>query len=58
MGNKKVEKLQAQIEAYQEKVDQYTEQGTEDAAERYGLEIQKLQRKLEREEAKAPVHPA
>jgi uncharacterized protein YlxW (UPF0749 family) len=58
MGNKKVEELQAQIEAYQEKVDQYTEQGREDPAERYGLEIQKLQRKLEREEAKAPVHPA
>jgi uncharacterized protein YlxW (UPF0749 family) len=58
MVSKKVEELQAQIEAYQEKVDQYTDQGREDAAERYALEVQKLQRKLEKEEAKAPVHPA
>jgi phage shock protein A len=53
-----VEELQAKIESYQRKVDEALDKGDDDAAERYGIEVQKLERKLVKEEAKLPVHPA
>jgi hypothetical protein len=53
-----VEELQAKIESYQRKLDEALDKGDDDAAERYGIEVQKLERKLVKEEAKLPVHPA
>jgi hypothetical protein len=53
-----VEELQAQIDRYQTKINEYAEAGKDDAADRYGVEMQRLQRKLAKEEAKVPIHPA
>jgi hypothetical protein len=53
-----VEELQAKIESYQRKLDEALDKGDDDAAERYGIEVQKLERKLVKEEARLPVHPA
>lgn len=53
-----VEELQAKIESYQRKVDEYLGKDDDDGAERYGIELQRLERKLVIEEAKLPVHPA
>jgi len=53
-----IEDIQAQIEAYQAKIETYLKAGEDEAAERYGRELQRLERKLVKEEAKLPVHPA
>ena len=53
-----VEELQAKIESYQRKIDECLGKDDDDGAERYGIELQRLERKLVKEEAKLPVHPA
>ena len=53
-----VEELQAKIESYQRKVDECLGKDDDEGAERYGIELQRLERKLVKEEAKLPVHPA
>jgi hypothetical protein len=53
-----VEEIQAQIVSYQSAINRYLEAGRDDDAEKYNIEVQRLQRKLVKEEAKLPVHPA
>jgi len=53
-----VEELQAKIDSCQRKIDDCLGKDDDDGAERYGIELQRLERKLVKEEAKLPVHPA
>lgn len=53
-----VEEIQAEIASFRAKYDMYSEAGEEDRAEKYGREMQRAERRLVKEEAKLPVHPA
>lgn len=53
-----VDELRKTILAYKVKVEQYVKEGRDEEAERKWIEVQKLERKLEKEEAKLPTHPA
>lgn len=52
------EGLRSAIKSYKERVDRYVKAGRDEEAEREWIELQKLERKLEKEEAKLPTHPA
>lgn len=53
-----VEQLETQIAQYQARVDKNLDSGQDDVAEKMNREVQRMERKLAKEEAKLPVHPA
>lgn len=53
-----VEELQEKIKSLQADVKRYVKTGRQAEAEVKWEEVQRLQRKLEKEEAKLPTHPA
>lgn len=52
------EELRESIAACRKNMDRYVKEGREEAAEDMWIEVQKLERKLAKEEAKLPTHPA
>jgi hypothetical protein len=55
MGVVEIEREIARNQVY---VDRYLKEGRDDEAESFAVEIQRLERKLVKEEAKLPTHPA
>ena len=54
-----VEEIEAEIEALQARIEKNTARGDDEATlEALDIEIQRAQRRLVKEEAKLPVHPA
>jgi hypothetical protein len=52
------EELREKIAAYRERMERYIKDGRDENAEDVWSEVQKLERKLAKEEAKLPSHPA
>lgn len=53
-----VDELRKTILAHKVKIERYVKEGRDEEAEIRWIEVQKLERKLEKEEAKLPTHPA
>jgi hypothetical protein len=54
-----VEEIEAEIEAIQARIERYTKDGADaNALEPMNIALQRAERRLAKEEAKLPVHPA